>query len=47
METTTPSEDVLLEVLRATRWEVTGGKGTPPDLTDVRGDCWRKSPLSF
>jgi hypothetical protein len=47
METTTPSEDVLLEVLRATRWEVTGGKGTAPDLTDVRGDCLEEIAAEF
>ncbi len=46
METTT-SEEVHLEVLRASRWEATGGEGSPPDLAYVRGDCLEEIAAEF
>ena len=47
VDTTTSSEDVLLEALRATRWEATGGEGSPPDLTYVRADCLEEIAAEF
>jgi hypothetical protein len=45
--TTTSSADVLLEILRASRWEAIGGEGSPPDLTYVRGDCLEEIAAEF
>jgi hypothetical protein len=44
---TSISENALLEVLRASRWEATGGEGNPPDLSYVRGDCLEEIAAEF
>jgi hypothetical protein len=44
---TRTSENALLEVLRASRWEATGGEGNPPDLSYLRDDCLEEIAAEF
>jgi hypothetical protein len=44
---TISTEDLLLESLRARRWESLGGEGNPPDLTYLRDDCLEEIVAEF
>src|ERR1700726_4662460 len=44
---TISTDDLLLESLRARRWESMGGEGNPPDLTYLRDDCLEEIAAEF